>query len=131
MSDTETKHKASVSAIWTDIDLDGKPAKMSIVNGQAKLRVEGDGFEVPVKGVFEPDDIEGVTTAHKKEIADNEVNYRTLQDRCLEDQCQDDDYGLIGISDEELDEKLEELDAEIRELEKHCVVVSLTTGQHI
>jgi len=125
--------KASVSKIWTDIDFDGESAKISIVNGQAKLRVEGDGFEVPVKGVFDPDDIEGVITAHQKEIADIEVNYHALQDRCLEDQCQDDNHGLIpiSISDEELDEELEKMDAEIREFEKHCVVVSITTGQQI
>ncbi len=45
MSDTETRSKASISTIWIDIfDLDGESAKISIVNGQAKLRVEGDGF---------------------------------------------------------------------------------------
>jgi len=125
--------KASVSKIWTDIDFDGESAKISIVNGQAKLRVEGDGFEVPVKGVFDPDDIEGVITAHKKEIADIGVNYHALQDGCLEDQCQDYNCRLIpiSISDEELDEELEKMDAEIREFEKHCVVVSITTGQQI
>ena len=123
--------KASVSTIWSDIDLDGESAKISIVNGQAKIRVDGDGFEVPVKGVFDPDDIEGVITAHKKEIADNEVNYHALKDRCLEAQCQDNDYGLISISDEELDEKLEELDAEIREFEKQCKVICMKTRQQI
>ena len=131
MSNSERKPKASISVIWTDIDFDGLSAKISIVNGQAKLRVEGDGFEVPVIGVFDPDDIEKVITAHKKEIADNAVNYHAFKDRCLEDQCQDDDYGLIPISDEELDEKLEELEEQIREFEKHFVVVSITTGQQI
>jgi len=123
--------KASVSKIWTDIDFDGESAKISIVNGQAKLRVEGDGFEVPVKGVFDPDDIEGVITAHKKEIADIGVNYHALQDRCSEAQCQDYNCGLIPISDEELDEELEKMDAEIREFESQCKVISLKTRQAI
>jgi hypothetical protein len=125
MSNSKQESKASVSTIWTDIDLDGESAKISIVNGQAKIRVDGDGFEVPVKGVFDPDDIEGVITAHKKEIADNEVNYHALKDRCLEAQCQDNDYGLIPITDEELDEL-------IREYEKdRGQVISMKTRKTI
>ena len=123
MSDIEPEFKASVSTIWTSFCfLDGEPARVKIIKGQAILRIFG--FDAPVPGVFEDGDIQGVITAHQKQLADIDTAIAALPSgwvptsRC--DECPE----LIPITDEELEEQ-------IKQYEKRGEVISLKTGKTI
>ena len=122
MSNSEQESKASVSTIWTSIVLDGEPARVKIMKGQAILRLFG--YDSPLPGVFEDGDIRRVITAHQKQLADIDAAIAALPSgwvptsRC--DECPE----LIPITDEELEEQ-------IKQYEKRGEVISLKKGESI
>jgi hypothetical protein len=118
MSNVERKPKASVSVIWSDAMLDGEPARVSIVNGIARICIGW--FDVHVPGKFDGC-VDEVISAYKRQEEETEKAFRNLPDDWEQSSCCDD---LLTISDEELEK-------EIREFEAQCKVISLKTGKTI
>ena len=124
MSDIEPKLKASVSVIWSDAMLDGEPARVSIVNGIARICIGW--FDIHVPGKFDSD-VDEVIAAYKRQLEDTERAFHNLPDDSEQSSCCDDDCVLLPISDEEL----EELDEQIREYEKQCKIIPFKKRQSL
>jgi hypothetical protein len=119
MSNVERKPKASVSVIWSDAMLDGEPARVSIVNGTARIRIGW--FDIHVPGKFDSD-VDEVIAAYERQVEETEKAFRKLPDDWEQSSCCDD---LLAITDEELER-------EIREFEKHRgQVINIKTRQSI
>ena len=135
MSNAERESKASVSTmasvstIWTDAVLEGEPARVSIVNGTARIRIGW--FDIHVPGKFDSD-VDEVIAAYERQVEETEKAFRKLPDDSDEPSCCENNCGLIGITDEELDRQIEELDELIREYDKdRGQVISMRTRKTI
>jgi hypothetical protein len=119
MSNSEQKPKARISTIWTDAVLEGEPARVSIVNGTARIRIGW--FDIHVPGKFDSD-VDEVIAAYERQVEETEKAFRKLPDDWEQSSCCDD---LLAITDEELER-------EIREFEKHRgQVINIKTRQSI
>ncbi len=105
MTDIEPKFKASVSAIWTAAVLDGEPARVSIVNGRARIRVNW--FDICVLGKFDGC-VEDVIAAYERQVEETEKAFRNLPDDSDKPTVCDDSCELQPISEAELDQQIEE-----------------------
>ena len=57
---------ASISTIWTNVMIEGEDAKISIVNGMAKILFSSCGFDIPIPGKFY--DVRTVVQAYKDQM---------------------------------------------------------------
>ena len=62
----DSEKTSNVSTIWTNVVIDGEPAKVSIVNGRAKILFDSCGFDIPMRGKFH--DVDSVVRAYKDQI---------------------------------------------------------------
>ena len=125
MSNSERESKASVSTmasvstIWTDAVLEGEPARVSIVNGTARIRIGW--FDIHVPGKFDSD-VDEVIAAYERQVEETEKAFRKLPDDWEQSSCCDD---LLAITDEELDELILEYEKDRGQ------VISMKTGERI
>ena len=121
MSKSERSSNASVTTIWSVGVLDEERVRICTGNGVSRIIVGG--FDVHVPGEF-GGDAEKVLEAYKLQMEELEKTFANMPpDSDQPSRCED-NCGLIPISDEELD-------AEIREFESQCKVISLKTRQAI
>ncbi len=109
MSDTEIETKASISVIWTEGVLDGEPVRVSSVNGINRIIIGG--FDTHVPGKY-GGDAKKILEAYQMQIEETEKAFARMLDESDDSSCCEDNCGLIGITEEELDEL-------VREYEKH------------
>ena len=106
-----------VSTLWEEAVMDGDQIRVGLFSSFARILV--DGFDIHVHGQF--NGCVEVIAAYKRQEEETEKAFRNSPDDWEQPSHCD---NLITISDEELEEQ-------IREFEKHFVVVSITTGQQI
>ena len=119
MSNSERESKASVSTIWTDAVLEGEPARVSIVNGTARIRIGW--FDIHVPGKFDGC-VDEVISAYKRQEEETEKAFRSMPDGWKQPSCC---YDLLAITDEELDELILEYEKDRGQ------VISMKTGERI
>ena len=125
MSNSEQESKASVSTmasvstIWTDAVLEGEPARVSIVNGTARIRIGW--FDIHVPGKFDSD-VDEVIAAYERQVEETEKAFRSMPDGWKQPSCCDD---LLAITDEELDELILEYEKDRGQ------VISMKTRERI
>jgi hypothetical protein len=78
MKDTKQRGSASLFTIWTDACIDGEPARISIVNGAAKIRMYGLTGVLP--GQFAEGAIADVVAAEKKQVEEIDAAFDALPD---------------------------------------------------
>ena len=97
-----------VSTIWEEAVIDGDQIRVGIFSSFARILV--DEFDIHVHGKFCGCD--DVIAAFKRQQVEIDKAIANLPDDWEKSSCGEDNCGLIPISDEELD-------AEIREYDKH------------
>ena len=117
MSNSERECKV----IWSVSLVDGERVRICTGNGINRIIIGG--FDIHVPGEFDGDP-KKVLAAYKFQMEELEKTFANMPpDSDQPSRCED-NCGLIPISDEELD-------AEIREFESQCKVISLKTRQAI
>ncbi len=108
MSNVERKPKATISVIWSDAVLDGEPARVSIVNGIARICIGW--FDIHVPGKFDGC-VDEVISAYKRQLEETEKAFRNLPDG-WKDEPWEPPEGWVIVSEQDIQD-LEDIPCDV------------------